>query len=142
MVEGVFAEEIRHPLLGTIHAGTVSTEWYWSDRWFSVFRFTEPSGALRNYYCNINTPVRLEGERLSFVDLDVDVLVAPDFTYRVLDEDEFERHEKLYQYPPEFRRRVSEALAEALELIRLRRFPFDEADTDPRVSRVSATTDL
>ena len=125
VVEGVFEEEVRHPLLGTIGAGTVSTEYYWRDRWYSVFRFREPAGGLRNYYCNINTPARLEDDRLTFVDLDIDVLVAPDFSLRVLDEDEFDAHEKLYGYPQEFRRRAHEALAQVCELVRLRRFPFD-----------------
>jgi protein associated with RNAse G/E len=129
VVEGVFEEEVRHPLLGTISAGTVSTEYYWDDRWYSVFRFREPAGELRNYYCNINTPARLEDNRLTFVDLDIDVLVAPDFSLQVLDEDEFEAHEQLYNYPPEFRGRAREALAEVCELIRLRRFPFDATRT-------------
>lgn len=130
VVEGVFEEEVRHPLLGTIREGTVSTEFYWSDRWYSVFRFREPTGELRNYYCNINTPAQLSEGLLTFVDLDIDVLVAPDFTLRVLDEEEFEEHEKLYGYPPEFRARAHEALAEVCALARARRFPFD-APTPP-----------
>lgn len=125
VVEGVFEEEVRHPLLGTINAGTVSTEYYWGDRWYSVFRFREPSGALRNYYCNINTPARVGGGTLSFVDLDIDVLVAPDFSLRVLDEEEFDAHEELFHYPPDFRRRAYDALAEVCALARARRFPFD-----------------
>lgn len=126
VVEGVFAEEVRHPLLGTIRAGTVSTEFYWADRWYSVFRFREPSGELRNFYCNINTPARLREATLTFVDLDIDVLVAPDYSSRVLDEDEFDAHEKLYGYPPEFRRRAQQALEEIDALVRARRFPFGE----------------
>lgn len=52
IVEGVFEEEIRHPQLGLIAPGTLSAEYYWTDRWYSIFRFREPSGKLRNYYCN------------------------------------------------------------------------------------------
>jgi uncharacterized protein len=134
VVEGEFEEEVRHPLLGTIRAGTVSTEFYWHDRWYSVFRFREPTGALRNYYCNINTPARLHEATLTFVDLDIDVLVAPDYSCRVLDEDEFDAHEKLYGYPPEFRRRAFRALVEIGDLVRARRFPFAETpdDSPPR----------
>jgi protein associated with RNAse G/E len=124
VVEGVFEAEVRHPLLGHIEAGTISTECFWTDRWYSIFRFRQPGGALRNFYCNLNTPPVLEDDALTFVDLDIDVLVAPDFSYRVLDEDEFELHAELYQYPPEFRRRTSEALAEVLDLIARRQFPF------------------
>ena len=125
VLDGVFAEEVRHPLLGHIVPGTLSTEYYWTDRWYSVFRFREPSGLLRNYYCNINQPARFDGDTLSFVDLDIDVLVAPDFTYTVLDEDEFARHADEFNYPPELHTQVRLARAELLTLIARRAFPFD-----------------
>ncbi|HKP73794.1 MAG TPA: DUF402 domain-containing protein [Pyrinomonadaceae bacterium] len=126
LVEGAFAEEIRHPLLGTIAPGTISTEYYWTDRWYSVFRFREPTGALRNYYCNINRPPEFDGRLLTFVDLDIDVLVAPDFSYRVLDEEEFESNAKRYNYPPDVRERARLALSELVGVIERREFPFDQ----------------
>lgn len=126
VLEGVFAEEVRHPLLGTIRAGTHSTEFFWTDRWYSVFRFREPDGGpLRNFYGNLNTPPRLDGGVLSFIDLDIDVLVTPDFSYTILDEEEFEQHAKQFDYPEEFRRRAYQALDELLALIERRDFPFD-----------------
>jgi len=129
VLEGFFAEEVRHATLGTIEAGTLSREFYWTDRWYSVFRFREPAGGrLRCFYCNVNTPPRLEAGVLSFVDLDVDVLVRPDFTYTVLDEDEFEAHAATYVYPTEYRARVREALEEILRLVEGRRFPFSDGD--------------
>lgn len=124
VLDGVFAEEIQHPLLGRIAAGTNSTEYYWTDRWYSVFCFREPAGALRNYYCNINQPAEFDGHILSFVDLDIDVLVAPDFAYQVLDEDEFARHATEFNYPDELQAQARRALAELLTLIEQRAFPF------------------
>src|SRR5437763_6680208 len=125
VLEGFFAEEVRHTILGTIEAGTLSREFYWTDRWYSVFRFSEPAGVrLRCFYCNVNTPPRLEEGVLSFVDLDVDVLVRPDFSYTVLDEDEFEENARLYNYPEEYRARVRESLDELKRLIECRLFPF------------------
>jgi uncharacterized protein len=128
ILEGLFEEEIRHTILGTILEGTLSTEYFWKDRWLSVFRFREPSGVLRNYYCNINTPVHFEDDTLSFVDLDVDVLVRPDFSYSVIDEDEFESHAELYEYPGEYRVRVRESLEELIYMIENRQFPFSLPD--------------
>lgn len=126
VIEGVFDEEIRHPLLGTIVAGTRSVEFYWLDRWHSIFRFSEPDGRLRNYYGNINRPPEFDGRVLSFIDLDIDVLVAPDLSFRVVDEDEFEINAARFQYPSDVRRRTREALAELIALIAARAFPFDE----------------
>ena len=126
VLDAFFAEEVRHPILGTIAAGTLSTEYFWTDRWYSVFRFGAPSGgALLNFYCNVNTPARLEDGTLYFTDLDIDVLVCPDLSYSILDEDEFERHAELYTYPPEYRVRAREALDELVSLIEGRQFPFN-----------------
>ena len=124
VLEGVFAEEVRHTLIGLIEAGTLSTEFYWTDRWYSVFRFQSPGGRLLKFYCNVNTPPLLKDGVLSYVDLDVDVLVEPDFSHLVLDEEEFERHAEIYGYPPLYRTRVREAVGEILRLVEAREFPF------------------
>jgi protein associated with RNAse G/E len=125
VLDAFFAEEIRHTLVGTIEAGTLSTEFFWTDRWYSIFRFQAPDGRLLKFYCNINTPPTLDSGALTFVDLDVDVLVQPDYSYQVLDEDEFERHAQLYRYPPVYRLNVQEALDEIRGLIENRQFPFN-----------------
>jgi protein associated with RNAse G/E len=125
VLDAFFAEEVRHSLIGTIEAGTLSTEFFWTDRWYSVFRFQAPDNRLLKFYCNINTPPTFESNLLTFVDLDVDVLVEPDFSYKVLDEDEFERHAELYQYPAVFHSKVQEALDELRHLIEHRQFPFN-----------------
>ncbi len=124
VLDAEFDTEVRHPLLGIIPVGTKSLEYYWTDRWYSVFRFSDASGNLRNYYCNINQPALFADDVLSFIDLDIDVLVRPDFSFDVLDEDEFETHALSFAYPSELRRQVYDALDELLRLIRERRFPF------------------
>lgn len=125
VLDAFFAEEIKHNLIGTIEAGTLSTEFFWTDRWYSVFRFQAPGGRLLKFYCNINTPPTFESGALTFVDLDVDVLVQPDYSFEILDEDEFERHAELYGYPEAYRSKVQEALDELRHLIEYRRFPFN-----------------
>jgi protein associated with RNAse G/E len=125
VLDGKFETEIRHNLLGTIAPGTVSIEYYWLDRWYNVFRFMEPNGELRNYYCNVNIPPTYDGRVLSFVDLDMDILVAPDLSYQILDEDEFEVNALRYAYPAPVLERAHQALAELKALIEARQFPFD-----------------
>lgn len=124
VLEAFFAEEVSHPILGRIEAGTPSREYFWTDRWYNVFRFGTPEGRLLNFYCNIGTPARLEDGTLTFTDLDVDVLVRPDLSYTILDEDEFEAHSVAYSYPPAYRQRTREALGELVSLIEGGEFPF------------------
>ena len=125
---GAFEKEVEHPKLGFIRRGTVSYEYYWKNRWFNVFRFHEPDddgNRLRNFYCNINQPPQITNNVLSYVDLDVDVLVWRDFSFEILDLDEFERNADLFSYTKEIRNKVRESLDEILRLIKTRSFPFD-----------------
>ena len=126
MLDAVFDEEIEHELLGTISSGTISTEYYWLDRWYNVFRFSDSNQTLQNFYCNINQPPSFDGRVLSYIDLDIDVLVAPDFTYKILDVDDFEENAKRYAYPDEVQANARRALAELISLIEARAFPFNE----------------
>lgn len=126
MLDAVFDEEIKHELLGTISSGTISTEYYWLDRWYNVFRFSDPNRKLQNFYCNINQPPSFDRGVLSYIDLDIDVLVAPAFTYRVLDIDDFEENAKRYAYPDEVQANARQALADLISLIEARVFPFNE----------------
>ena len=125
VLDAVFNEEIQHDLLGTIASGTISTEYYWLDRWYNVFRFSDPDQKLKNFYCNINVPPRFDGRTLSYIDLDIDVLVDPDLTYKILDEDDFEANAKHYPYPEEVQAQAGAALAELIRLIESKSFPFN-----------------
>lgn len=126
MLDAVFDEEIEHELLGTILSGTISTEYYWLDRWYNVFRFSDSDQTFQNFYCNINQPPVFDGRVLSYIDLDIDVLVARDFTYKVLDLDDFEENAQRYSYPDEVQANAQRALTELIELIEARAFPFNE----------------
>ena len=126
VLDAVFEEEIEHDLLGTIALGTVSTEYYWLDRWYNVFRFSDQGGKLKSFYCNVNQPPRLDGQVLSYIDLDIDVLVAPDLTYEILDLDDFEANAQAYAYPDNVQLSARRALKELTELIEAGAFPFNE----------------
>jgi protein associated with RNAse G/E len=124
VLDAKFSDEVVHDLLGTIPSGTHSLEYYWLDRWYNVFRFAQPSGELRNYYCNVNLPPTFDGEVLSYVDLDLDILVEPDFSYQILDAVDFEANAKLYRYPAEVEANARQAVDDLVRLIQAREFPF------------------
>jgi len=126
VLDAVFEDEIIHELLGTISSGTISTEYYWLDRWYNVFRFSDADRKLKNFYCNVNQPPSFDGRILSYIDLDIDVLVAPDLTYKILDVEDFEENARRYAYPEDVQANAHEALAELTRLIEARAFPFTE----------------
>jgi protein associated with RNAse G/E len=123
---GKFEEEIKHPHLGVIGRGTISYEFYWTDRWYNVFRFHEPDGGLRNFYCNINFPPKFEDSILDYIDLDIDLLVWKDFSYQVLDFDEFEQNAARFSYPQEIYENALRGLDELVSLVKNKSYPFNK----------------
>jgi uncharacterized protein len=122
---GEFDEEIKHSQLGLIRRGTTSYEYYWRNRWYNIFRFHEPGGELRNYYCNVSMPPRFEDGVLDYIDLDIDILVWKDLSYEILDMEEFEDNAVTYAYPEEVRKMAHQSLRDLKGLIERREFPFD-----------------
>lgn len=124
---GEFDRDVEHPELGLISQGTVSHEYYWLDRWYNVFRFHEPDGRFRNYYCNVNMPPKLEDGVLDYVDLEIDIVVWPGGRRDVLDRADFETSAKRFDFTDDLKTRVERALNEMLDMIGRREFPFDAA---------------
>ena len=104
---------------------------YWPDRWFNVIRLEEPGRGLTGYYCNIAAPVKLEGDRVCYVDLQLDVRVYlgedGGLTYAVLDEDEFEAARVRYGYDEALVANCRRAVKQVIAMVEAREFPFDGA---------------
>jgi protein associated with RNAse G/E len=77
-------------------------QFFWPERWFMLSAFYD-GRVLRHTYASIILPPRIEFERLSFVDLDLSVLVQPDLSYEVLTQSEFEEMAELLHYSEETR---------------------------------------
>jgi hypothetical protein len=80
------------PVMHTIlRRGDRFIEKYYTDRWYNIFEIHDrEDGRLKGWYCNIGKPAVMESVNgISYVDLALDLWVAPDGTQTVLDEDEF-----------------------------------------------------
>ena len=80
------------PFMGVVlRSGDRFLETYFTDRWYNIYEIHDrDDDALKGWYCNICRPAVLEAEdRLSYVDLALDLWIAVDGTQTVLDEDEF-----------------------------------------------------
>jgi len=65
-------------------------ETYFFDRWYNIFEiYDRIDGRLKGWYCNVSSPATKNGSELSYRDFALDLLVFPDGTQIVLDEDEF-----------------------------------------------------
>ena len=126
VLDAEFEIEVRHDSLGTIPKGTRTIEYYWLDRWYNMFEFLKDDGSTRLFYCNVNTPPTIAGDVLTYIDLDIDILVEPDLSYQVLDLDEFTANAQRYGYSDETKQQAQNALTQLKEMIEVCQFPFQK----------------
>jgi protein associated with RNAse G/E len=126
VLDAEFEDDVQHHLLGGIQRGTRTVEYYWLDCWYNIFRFLNEDGQTRLFYCNVNMPPTFEGDTLTYIDLDIDILMQPDFSYQVVDLEEFEANAARYGYPEKLKTQAREAVDELVSMIASRQFPFDE----------------
>ncbi len=70
---------------------TGAEQWFFTDRWFSLLRFTTSSDATVGYYVNFSHPLaELKTNYYRDLDLELDLWLDPDGTETELDRDEFE----------------------------------------------------
>jgi predicted RNA-binding protein associated with RNAse of E/G family len=70
--------------------GDVFDEWFYTDRWYNVFRVTDGvTGALKGWYCNVTRPAIWDEDSVRSDDLALDVAISAAGQINVLDEDEF-----------------------------------------------------
>ena len=124
ILDAEFDVDVSHEILGEIKQQTRTVEYYWLNRWYNVFRFLKDDGSTRLWYCNINTPPELNDRVLTYVDLDIDILVHSDFSFQLLDMDEFETNGRRYGYSDEEKRQAQKAVDELTTMIETRQFPF------------------
>ncbi len=75
----------------TLKRGDRFVETFYTDRWYNIFEiFDRDDGSFKGWYCNIGRPAVVEDGVVSYIDLALDLWVAPDGTQTVLDEDELE----------------------------------------------------
>lgn len=107
----------------TFRRGDIFTEWFYSDRWYNVFRIEDGTGGtLRGWYCNITRPAQIAEDVVSAEDLALDVFVAPDGSLQLLDEDEF----AALDLPVPDRVAALAAVAQIRAAVEQGRAPFDE----------------
>lgn len=123
---GKFAEDVRHDDLGLVREDTLSYEYFFPDRWYNIFRFEEPSGTLRNWYCNITMPPEIADHTVNYIDLDIDVLIWPDGSFKILDVEEYEENARKHDLSDDAREQVSLALTDILAAFRDEKFPFND----------------
>jgi uncharacterized protein len=70
-------------------------EYFYSDRWYNIFAIENAQTDFKGWYCNVAQPALITEEYIDQIDLLLDVWIAPDGAFQVLDEDEFQADQTL-----------------------------------------------
>jgi hypothetical protein len=108
-------------------SGMPAVSFFIPGRWFNIIALLGEDGTCR-YYCNLASPPVVEGDVLTYVDYDLDVIREPDGSVEIVDRDEYERHRAQYDYPESVQRKIELETESLLERIRLGMAPFNDED--------------
>ncbi|MDQ3654208.1 MAG: DUF402 domain-containing protein [Chloroflexota bacterium] len=89
VLSAAWALPVRDLGCARFEPGDRFTEYYYSNRWFDVQEVASADGRLKGWYCDIAEPAIIEQDRVSLVDLDLDVWVTAAGEAVILDDDEF-----------------------------------------------------
>ena len=84
------------------------------------------AGQFEEAKCDAAFPAEWNGGVISFVDLDLDVIVAADYSYYVRDHETFEENRVVMGYSAEAIAQAQRGIELAMKLIADREFPFNE----------------
>jgi uncharacterized protein len=101
-----------------------SVTWFFKERWFNVIGIIRTTGIF--YYCNIASPYMIDEEALKYIDYDLDVKVAPDYAYSILDRKEYNKHKVKMDYPSDLKKILESELNVLKDMIEKRIGPFEE----------------
>lgn len=80
-------------------------QFFWPERWYMLSAFYNERSLIRTY-ASIIQPTHLHLDRVSYIDLDLSVLIEPDLSYEILTRAEFEQAAELFNYTEETRIRA------------------------------------
>jgi hypothetical protein len=90
VLEAIFDMDEREFHGLNFRRGDRFVETHYSNRWYNVLAVHDvDTGDLKGWYCNISRPAAIDNATISAEDLALDLVILPDGSQFVLDEDEF-----------------------------------------------------
>lgn len=105
------------------HTREPSVTWFFKDKWYNIIGIIKQNEI--HYYCNIASPYVLDDEGLKYIDYDLDIKVLHDFSYNVLDRNEYNRHKIQMNYSKKLKKILEKELNDLKYMIDNRISPFN-----------------
>lgn len=136
MVPEGYPDDLHHILeqVSTGEWSIVEREWLWTnclhvlqpDQWWGTqLMWSADTGEFLCWYVDFRLPLVASGDSLNTRDLQLDIVVSPDGSWRWKDEDHYQLAIDLGYISSEERHAVESSRDEAVAAIKAGRFPFD-----------------
>ena len=97
--------------------------WYFYEKyWFNVLCMLRADGVY--YYCNLSSPYVYDQKVIKYVDYDLDIKIFPDYSYKILDLEEYKKHKRDMKYSAEIQEVIDQQLNVLLKMLATRTGPF------------------
>ena len=97
---------------------------FYTKKWFNVICMLKPSGI--HFYCNLSSPVIIDGKRLKYIDYDLDIRYELGKRINVLDKKEYLENKEKYNYSKEIEKIVFFEIENIKKMIIQKKDPFNE----------------
>ena len=110
------------------HAIEPAVSIFMKKRWFNCVCMIKSTGI--NYYVNIASPTVFENNVIKYIDYDLDFKVDPEFSIKTLDEFEYKKHKKLFNYSADLDEVINYNFNKVKQSIINKEFPFSHEVVD------------
>lgn len=105
------------------HTREPSVTWFYKKHWFNIIGIIKRDSI--HFYCNIASPYLFDEEGLKYIDYDLDIKVIEDFSYTVLDRNEYNKHKDKMDYSEDLKVILERELSTLRKMIDNKEEPFD-----------------
>ena len=96
------------------------------EKFYSTILFWDhESNAFLCYYINFQIPFHRNGLNMDTLDLELDIVISPDFSYRWKDVDDYQKAISNGIISADYAREIDNAKSEIFEKLEMRQYPFD-----------------
>ena len=110
------------------HAIEPAVSIFMKKKWFNCVCMIKSTGI--NYYVNIASPSVFEDNVVKYIDYDLDFKVDPNYQIKVLDEFEYKKHKKIYNYSDDLDEVIKYNFNKVRQMIENKEFPFSHDVVD------------
>ncbi len=96
--------------------------YFYKDKWYNITAQLKKEGIF--YKGDIASPFLIDNGIIKYIDYDLDLKVFPDYSYRILDRNEYKYHKDKLKYSNDIDRIVHFELDKLIEMLKKKEGPF------------------